>query len=363
MNSRRRFLAGSAAVAGVVVSASARAQSAPKVTWKMGTSFPAILDTIHAAGPRLSQLVSKLTNGEFRIDILAAGEGAPPLGMFDAVQNGTLACAHTAGYYYVNKNLAFAFETGMPFGFSARQHNAWMYEFGGLDLTRELYGQSGIVNFPLGNTGAQMGGWFRKEVRGVEDVQGLRIRVPGIGGQVWKRLGAQPVALPGGEIVAALKDGKIDAAEWTVPYDDDKLGLPKVASHYYYPAWWEPSAQLSLFVNKKAWDALPEQYKIALSTACESVNQWMLAAYDTRNPAAYKKLVSVGTRIEAFPNSLLIGAHREAFALYEQEAAKNPSFKKIYQPWAKYRTDVNVWHGTSESAMQNFLKTWRSSVC
>jgi TRAP-type mannitol/chloroaromatic compound transport system substrate-binding protein len=349
MLSRRKFVAGSVAGIGALAATASRAQTNPKVVWKMGTSFPTILDTIHAGGPRLSQLVSKLTNGEFRIETLNVGEGAAPLAMFDAVEKGTVTCAHTAGYYYVGKNLAFAFETGMPFGFSARQHNAWMYEFGGLDLTRELYAKHNIVNFPLGNTGAQMGGWFKKEVKSVEDVQGLRIRVPGIGGQVWKRLGAEPIALPGGEIVAALKENKIDAAEWTVPYDDEKLGLPKVASHYYYPAWWEPSAQLSLFVNKKAWDALPEQYKIALSVACESVNQWMLAAYDTRNPKAYKNLVSTGTRIESFPNSLMIGAHREAFALYQQEAAKNAEFKKIYEPWSKYRNDVNIWPGASES--------------
>jgi TRAP-type mannitol/chloroaromatic compound transport system substrate-binding protein len=363
MNARRQMLLGTLATAGALGGLTKPARAAtPKVVWKMGSSFPAVLDTIYAGATRLSSLVKAMTNGEFQIDVLAAGEAGPPLTMLDAVQNGTVQCAHTAGYYYVNKNMALAFDTELPFGMNARQHNAWMYEGGGLELTRELYAPFGVMNFALGNTGAQMGGWFKKEIRTLDDINGLKIRIPGIGGQVWKRMGAEPVSLPGGEIVAAIKSGKIDAAEWTVPYDDDKLGLPEVAGNYYFPAWWEPSTQLSLLVGKKVWDPLPEQYKIAFNTACESVNQWMMAAYDARNPKAYKKLVSTGTRVQVFPNALMIGAHQVAFKIYDEEAAKNPSFKKVYEPWKKFRSDTTTWHSTAESAMQNFLSNWQTNV-
>jgi TRAP-type mannitol/chloroaromatic compound transport system substrate-binding protein len=363
MNTRRKLLLGTLATAGTLGGISKVVHAAPaKVVWRMGSSFPPALDTIHAGATRLSTLVKTLTNGEFQIDLLAAGEAGPPLAMLDAVQNGTVQCAHTAGYYYVNKNMALAFDTELPFGMNARQHNSWMYEGGGLELTRELYATFGVMNFPMGNTGAQMGGWFKKEIRTLDDMSGLKIRVPGIGGQVWKRMGAEPVALPGGEIVAAIKSGKIDAAEWTVPYDDDKLGLPEVAGHYYFPAWWEPSTQLSLLVGKKAWDALPEQYKAALSLASESVNQWMMAAYDARNPKVYKKIVGSGTRVHVFPNVLMINAHQNAFKIYDEEAAKNPSFKKIYESWKRFRGDITLWHGTAESAMQNFLSSWQTNV-
>ncbi len=363
MNQRRKLLLGTLASAGALAGAASPARAAgPKVVWKMGSSFPATLDTIYAGATRLSSLVKTLTNGEFQIDLLAAGEAGPPLAMLDAVQNGTVQCAHTAGYYYVGKNMALAFDTELPFGMNARQHNAWMYEGGGLELTRELYAGYGVVNFPAGNTGAQMGGWFKKEIRTLDDIAGLKMRVPGIGGQVWKRMGAEPISLPGGEIVAAIKSGKIDAAEWTVPYDDEKLGLPDVAGHYYFPAWWEPSTQLSILVGKKAWDALPELYKIAFSTASESVNQWMMAAYDSRNPKVYKKLVGSGTRVHVFPNTLMINAHQIAFKIYDEEAARNASFKKIYEPWKKFRGDITLWHSTAESAMQNFLSSWQTNV-
>jgi TRAP-type mannitol/chloroaromatic compound transport system substrate-binding protein len=362
MINRRQAILGGLSGATALALAAPPSKAAAKVTWRMGSSFPATLDTIYAGATRLASMVSAMTNGEFQITILPAGEAGPPLGMMDAVQKGTVECAHSAGYYYIGKNLALAFDTEVPFGLNARQHNSWMVEGGGLELTRELFATYGMLNFPLGNTGAQMGGWFKKEINSLDDIKGLKMRIPGIGGQVWKRMGAEPVALPGGEIVEALKSGKVDAAEWTVPYDDDKLGLPAVANYYYFPAWWEPSAQLSLFVGKKAWDALPDSYKAVLNTAAESVNQWMICAYDTRNPKVYKKLVGSGTKLNVFPNSLMINAHQIAFKLYDEEAAKNPQFKKIYDSWRKYRLDITAWHGTAEVAMQNFLTTWQTNA-
>jgi TRAP-type mannitol/chloroaromatic compound transport system substrate-binding protein len=235
-----------------------------------------------------------------------------------------------------------------------------VYQGGGMELLRELFAQYNMVNFPMGNTGAQMGGWFNKEIRTVEDVKGLKIRIPGLGGEIWKRLGAEPLGLPGGEIIAAMADKRIEAAEWVGPYDDEKLGLAKLARFYYYPAWWEPSAALSLYVNKKAFDALPPAYQEAINVAAGYVNQSMMALYDARNPSAFKKLIGSGTRLQVFPNSFMIAAYRAAFSIFDGEAEKNPSFKKIYGPWKKYRNEINEWHRTAEASMTNFLANWKA---
>lgn len=357
---RRSFIAAGAGLAAATASISAAAQTAPTLNWRLGSSFPKALDTIYGGADEFAKIVSQLTDGRFKITVGAPGEFAPALGNFDAVQKGTLQMAHTAGYYFLNVNKALAFDTTLPFGMNQRQHNAWVYQGGGMELLRELFAQYNMVNFPMGNTGAQMGGWYNKEIRSLEDVKGLKIRIPGFGGEIWKRLGAEPVGLPGGEIVKAIKDKKIDAAEWVGPYDDGKLGLPEVARFYFYPAWWEPSAALSLYVNKAAYDSLPPVYKEAVRVATESVNQWMMAAYDSRNPAAFKQMIGSGTRLQLFPNSLMIAAYRNALQIYDAESKANPAFAKIYGPWRRFRSDLNEWHKTAEAAMTNFMANWKA---
>ncbi len=360
---RRDFLAGGLGSVGTLAalaSSTAAAQNLPAVNWRLTSSFPKSLDTIYGGAEQFARIVESVTAGKFKISIIDNAAIAPAKNAFEAVQQGTAECAHTAGYYFLAVNKALAFDTTLPFGMNQRQHNAWVYQGGGLELLRDLFAQYSIVNFPMGNTGAQMGGWYNKEIRTLEDVKGLKIRIPGFGAEIWKRLGADPVSLPGGEIAAALREKKIDAGEWVGPYDDDKLGLPLVARFYYYPAWWEPSAALSLYVNKAAFDALPAPYKEAINVASGWVNQWMMAAYDTRNPTAYKRMIGSGTRVQLFPNSFMIAAFRGAFAIYDAEAAKNAAFKKIYDPWKRYRAEVNEWHKTAEGAMTNFLTNWRA---
>jgi len=364
---RRDFLSGALGAGGAAAAAlaaalpsSANAQNLPTLTWRLASSFPKSLDTIFGGAEQFARIVDAVTGGRFKITIVDNASIAPAKSAFEAVQTGTVECAHSAGYYFLAVNKALAFDTTLPFGMNQRQHNAWVYQGGGLELLRELFAQYGMVNFPMGNTGAQMGGWYNKEIRTLEDVKDLKIRIPGFGAEIWKRLGASPVSLPGGEIAAALRDKKIDAGEWVGPYDDDKLGLPAVARFYYYPAWWEPAAALSLYVNKAAYDALPAPYKEVVNVATGWVNQWMMAAYDTRNPAAYKRMIGSGTRVQLFPNSFMIAAYRSAFSIYDAEAATNPSFKKIYEPWKRYRTEINEWHKTAEAAMTNFLGNWRA---
>jgi TRAP-type mannitol/chloroaromatic compound transport system substrate-binding protein len=357
---RRSFLAAGSAAIAATAAPIAGAQNQPAVTWRLSSSFPKGLDTIYGGAEQFSKLVENLTAGKFKITISPPGEIMPALANFKGVQDGTIECAHTAGYYFLNVNTALALDTTLPFGMNQRQHNGWVYQGGGMDLLRELFAQYNMINFPMGNTGAQMGGWFNKEIRTVEDVKGLRMRIPGLGGEIWKRLGAAPVGLPGGEIIAAMTEKKIDAAEWVGPYDDDKLGLAKLARFYYYPAWWEPSAALSLYVNKKAFDALPPAYQEAINVASGYVNQSMMALYDARNPPAFKKLIGSGTRLQVFPNSFMIAAYRAAFSIFDAESEKNPSFKKIYGPWKKYRAEINEWHRTAETSMTNFLTNWKT---
>ena len=226
---------GTVAAAGTLASVTAstvHAQNLPNVTWRLTSSFPKSLDTIYGGAEQFARIIDAVTGGKFKISIVEAAAIAPAKNAFEAVQTGTVECAHTAGYYFLNVNKALAFDTTLPFGMNQRQHNAWVYQGGGLELLRDLFGQYNMVNFPMGNTGAQMGGWYNKEIRTLDDVKGLRIRIPGFGAEIWKRLGAAPVSLPGGEIAAALREKKIDAGEWVGPYDDDKLGLPAVARFY-----------------------------------------------------------------------------------------------------------------------------------
>jgi TRAP-type mannitol/chloroaromatic compound transport system substrate-binding protein len=255
----------------------------------------------------------------------------------------------------VGKNKTFGFETSLPFGLNQRQQNAWMYFGGGLQLVRDFLKDFNIINFPGGNTGVQMGGWFRKEIKSVADLKGLKMRIPGIGGEVMARLGAIPQQIAGGDIYPALEKGTIDAAEFVGPYDDEKLGFYKVAPHYYYPGWWESNSMYSFYVNQKAWDALPKEYQAAFEAAAAEVNIDMMAEYDFKNPTALRRLVGNGVKLHAYTPELMRAAQNAAFALYEEEADKNPSFKKIYEPWRKFRDEILLWHRFSENTYAQFV--------
>jgi TRAP-type mannitol/chloroaromatic compound transport system substrate-binding protein len=361
MMERRKFLqttsVGLAAAATASLGAPAVAQSLPAVRWRLASSFPKSLDTIYGAGEFLTNRVSGLTEGKFEIRPFAAGEIVPGLQVLDACQQGTVECGHTASYYYVGKNKAFAFDTALPFGVTARQQNAWLYYGGGMGLLRNFFKEYNIINFPGGNTGAQMGGWFRKEITSLTDLKGLKMRIAGLGGEIMARLGAVPQQIAGGEIYPALEKGTIDAVEWVGPYDDEKLSFYKVAPYYYYPGWWEGSAGLSFYVNISEWQKLPRLYQEAFEVAAAEANLLMLAAYDAKNPAAMARLVREGTKLRAFPKEMMEAAFKVSTELYEEEAGKNPSFKTIYEPWKKFRLEEFQWFRVAEASYANFMYT------
>ena len=359
---RRDFIKGAglglAATAASAFSPSAFADL-PTIKWRLASSFPKSLDTIFGGADVLSDRLNRITGGKFQVRVYAGGELVPGLQVMDAVQNGTVECGHTASYYYVGKNMALAFDTALPFGLTARQQNAWMYFGGGMPLMRELFKTYNIVNFPGGNTGAQMGGWFRKEVETLDDLKGLKMRIPGIGGKIMAKLGAVPQTLAGGDIYPALERGTIDATEWVGPYDDEKLSFYKVAKHYYYPGWWEGGPQLSFYVNKQKWDELPDAYKAAFETACAEANVNMLAEYDYKNPLALMRLVKQGVKLHPFPKDVMQAAYQAAFELYDEEAKNNPSFARIYGEWKKFRDMEIQWHRLSEASYANFIYSQR----
>lgn len=329
-------------------------QTRKKVKWRLASSFPPALDTIFGGAEVLAERVKLLSRGQFEIRVHAAGELVPPFGVLDAVQQGTVHVGHTASYYYTGKNKALAFDTCVPFGLNARQQNAWLLEGGGLQLMRGLFADFNIVNFPAGNTGVQMGGWFKKEIGSAEDLKGLKIRIPGMGGEVMDRLGATVQQIPGGEILPALERGAIDATEWVGPYDDEKLGFHKVAKYYYYPGWWEPGPSLSYYVNADAWAKLPADLQGIFQSAAADSALTMQTRYDHRNPPALQRLINGGTQLRPFSDDLMKAAKEASLAVLEDAAAADPEYRKIYAVWSKARADANRWFGTAEAAYARF---------
>jgi TRAP-type mannitol/chloroaromatic compound transport system substrate-binding protein len=354
---RRKFLVRGTIAAGgaaAVSQAIAQAPSLPSIRWRCASSFPKSLDTIYGGGEVVAKRVEQLTGGKFQIRVFAAGEIVPAFGVVDAIQQGTIECAHTASYYFVGKNKAFAFDTTLPFGLNQRQQNAWIYYGGGLELVREFFRDFGIISFPAGNTGVQMGGWWRKEVKTVSDLKGAKMRIAGLGGEVMARLGAVPQQIAGGDIYPALERGAIDSAEWVGPYDDEKLGFYKVAPHYYFPGWWESNSMYSFYVNTKEWDKLPKEYQAAIEAAAYEANTDMMAKYDFKNLAALQRLVKNGVKLHAFSDEIMRAALKASYELYEEEASKNPAWKKIYEPWKAFRSEEFLWHRAAEFTYENF---------
>ena len=334
----------------------AQSSDLPVIEWEMATSWPVSLDTIYGGAEVFAQRVSAMTGGRFVITPRAAGELVPGTQVLDAVSEGAVACGHTASYYYVGKSPVTAFGTALPFGLTAQQNNAWLYEGGGLELLQQFYADKfNVIQFPAGNTGAQMGGWFRKEINTVADLQGLKMRIPGLGGQVMAKLGVNVQLLPGGEIFAALDTGAIDAAEWVGPYDDEKLGLNTVAEFYYYPGWWEPGPTLEVEINLDEWNKLPAVYQEIVKTAAFQANLTMLSRYDARNNEALQRLVDGGTQLRAYSEEILQAASAAAEELYAEFSASDPDFKTIYDQWSAFRTRVRGWNNLNEGSFNSFV--------
>jgi TRAP-type mannitol/chloroaromatic compound transport system substrate-binding protein len=353
----RRSIIKNAGIAGVLAAGAAPAVHAQAaIRWRLASSFPKALDTIFGAADVFAKKVGEMSGGKFTITTHAGGELMPAFGVVDGVQNGTVEMAHTAPYYFFGKDETFALGCAIPFGLNSRQMTAWMYEGNGGKLMREFYAKYNIVNFPGGNTGAQMGGWYRKEIKSAADIKGLKFRVGGFAGKVIERMGGVPQNIPGGEIYTALEKGTIDAAEWVGPYDDQKLGFGKVAPFYYYPGWWEGGPQLDFFINDKAFASLSPENKAIVEAAASYAHVEMQAKYDARNPKALKELVGAKVKVMPFPKDVLDLAFKESMALYAEISAKNPNWKKVYDDYAAFRKDQNLWFRFTEARFDSFMQ-------
>jgi len=353
----RRSAIQHAGLAGVLAAGVAPAAHAQAVVrWRLASSFPKTLDTLFGAAEAFARKLNDMSGGKFEVSVHAPGEITSAFGVQEAVQQGAVEMAHTAATYFFGKDDAFTLSCSVPFGLNSRQMSAWMLQGNGLKLTREFYARYNIVNFPGGNTGTQMGGWFRQEVRGVADLKGLKFRVGGFAGRVMERMGMVPRHLPASDIAPALEKGLLDGAEWAGPYDDQKLGLNKAAPYYYYPGWWEGGPQLEFFVHSRAWESLSAEHKAMFEAAAAAVHGEVQARYDVKNPAALKQLVAARTKVLPFPREVMDRAFRESTALYADLSAKNPAWRRIYADFAAFRREQNLWFRFTEARFDSFVQ-------
>ncbi len=353
---RRDFLkAAGTGAAGAAAAAPAVAQSAPELVWRLTTSFPRSLDILHGGAEHFARAVAEATDNRFRIQVFAAGEAAPAFQAADAVQGGAVEMAFTASYYFLGKDLAFALPSAVPFGLNARMQNAWQYHGGGIELMNGFYERFNIHALPCGNTGCQMAGWFRREIKEPRDLDGLKFRVGGFAGRVLGKLGVQPAQVPAGEILAALEKGALDAVEWIGPHDDEKLGFHKAAPFYHYPGWWEGGTQIHLFTNLERWNALPPAYRAAVRHAADATNLWVTARYDALNPAALKRLLVAGAQLRPFPPAVLDACLKAANEVYAEISAANSGFKTIWDNMLAFRNDQYLWWQVAEYTYDTFM--------
>jgi TRAP-type mannitol/chloroaromatic compound transport system substrate-binding protein len=356
MNRRRLIASGAAGAAGAATLVTPNLASAqPRIRWRCPGSFPKSLDTLFGTQEFIARRVSEMTDGAFQIQVFGPGELVPALQVMDAVGAGNVECGYTSAYYYLGKDPALAIATCLPFGLSSRQHWAWLTHGGGRDLYREVYADQGVVAIPAGNTAAQMGGWFRKEIKTVDDLKGLKFRIAGYGGNVLTKLGVVPQQIGGTDIYPALERGVIDGAEWVGPYDDEKLGFNRVAQFYYYPGWWEYSPSIDLMINAKAYEELPAQYKAVLQAACTEAWHWMAARYDVQNPQALRRLIASGTQLRAFPREVMAACYKASQEFYAEVGAGNARFKRIHEKWDAFRVEQTQWLRVAEDSLGNFL--------
>jgi TRAP-type mannitol/chloroaromatic compound transport system substrate-binding protein len=354
---RRDFIkvTGIGVAGAATLAAPAIAQSMPEIKWRMPTSWPKSLDTLYGAAEVMAKMVGEATDNKFQIQTFAAGEIIPGLQVLDAVQNGTVEIGHTASYYYFGKDPTFTFGSAVPFGPNMRINQAWYMLGGGKEVLNEFYKKYNCMSLLAGNTGCQMGGWFRKELNGPDDLKGLKFRIGGFAGRVLQKMGAVPQQIAGGDIYPALEKGTIDGAEWVGPYDDEKLGFYKVAPHYYYPGWWEGGPMLLSFVNLDKWNALPKFYRSVLEQAGHYANNWMMAKYDQANPQALRRLLANGTKLHAFSPPIMEASLKAAKELHNEVAATNADFKKVYESLTTFSNNSYQWLQVAEVGYDNFM--------
>jgi TRAP-type mannitol/chloroaromatic compound transport system substrate-binding protein len=358
---RREFLkAAGIGMTASAVAAPAIAQSMPEVKWRLTASWPKSLDTLYGGCEYFAKRIAEITDNRFQIQVFAAGEIVPGLQVLDAVQNATVEMGNTALYYYWGKDPAFTFGTALPFGLNARQMNSWLRFGGGADLLNELLKNFNCTGVAAANTGAQMGGWFRKEIKSVDDLNGLKMRIGGFAGTIVSKLGLVPQQLAAGDIYPALEKGTLDACEWVGPHDDEKLGFYKVARYYYYPGWWEGCGQAHNIINLAKWNELPKSYQSAILTASGDAWEWVIGKYDYANPAALKRLLSQGVQLRAFPQDVMEACYKAAIDIYADLSQTNPHFKKLYDSLVAFRGDSLLWLQVAELSFDSFMMRMRT---
>ncbi len=343
--------------------AAASALAAPAVwakgktySWKMVTTWPPNLPVLQTGAERFAKRVEEATEGRIKIQVFAAGELVPALGIFDAVSAGTVECGSGAGYYWAGKAPAAQWFAAVPFGFNPQGINAWLYSGGGLKLWEEVYAPFNLVPRPQGNTGVQMGGWFRKEMNSIEDYKGLKMRIPGLGGKVIAKAGGTVVLLPGGEIFTSLERGVIDATEWVGPMHDLRMGFYKAAKYYYYPGWHEPGTTLEVMFNKKVYDSLPNDLKAILDAVAMETNLWSLCEFEAGNGAALQELINKHkVELRRFPESLLAELRKLAKETLEEEAEKDKLSRKVHEAFKKFKEQVGVWGTVADNAYYDVI--------
>ncbi|QII86908.1 ABC transporter substrate-binding protein [Bordetella hinzii] len=362
---RRSFLkhAGMGAMAGsAAVAAPVFAQDMPSLSWRLASGFNPELEALYGAGEAFCKYVGEATGGKFSIRQSPGGEIAPDTTVLDAVSNHTVDCGHGFSSAYFDKAPALCFDSAVPFGLNARQMNAWMFEGDGLKLTRELFKPHKIVNLPMGNTGVQMGGWYRKEIKTLEDLKGVRMQTAGLAGEVLARLGVAPQQLAAAELAASLEKDALDAVQAASPVDDEALGLQKLAKYYYYPGWWAGGVQASLYINEAAWEKLPKHYRSAIESASRAVHVGVTASYDARNPAAMRRLAAAGAELRAFPRAVLDAAFEASVQVCQAWSDKDPAFKTLHENYMGFQDDVLPWFRISENASDQYLMSMALAV-
>ncbi|MEE8234132.1 MAG: TRAP transporter substrate-binding protein [Gammaproteobacteria bacterium] len=325
--------------------------------WKMVTTWPANFPIFQEGAEKFAADVKIMSQGRLNIHVYAGGELVPPLQVFDAVSQGTVEMGHGSPYYWAGKVPEAQFFSSVPFGMTAKGMNAWLYNGGGLELWKEVYAPFNLVPIPMGNTGVQMGGWFNKKIESLDDVKGLRMRIPGLGGKVFKRAGGNPVLLAGSEVYTALERGTIDATEWVAPFHDMRLGLNRAAKYYYFPGWHEPGTEFELMINSHAWAQLPEYLQLMVETAAAAVSQWIYAQMEFHNQAALKELRSKqNIEVLEFPPEVLAELKRLTRETLDEEASKNAKFKRVYDAYTAFNESYKDWSKMSDEAYQKALR-------